>query len=270
MKLTGNSRSRSGIGQRIAATVLVLAAMLAVVPRVQAQENDALKILKTMSDYLTSQSGFSAEFDVDLEVITPEIQKIQFSSTGKVALSRPDKLRAERLGGYSHAELVFDGKTLTLVDKDRNVFAQAESAGSVDQLIDRLRQDLGIEVPGGDLLLSNVYDELNSRVVDAKHIGSGIIDGVECEHLAFRNAYTDWQIWIEAGDRPVPRKYVITSKTLAARPVYAAIHSGSSIPHLNRTHSSSPRGAKKVAMEELRISTNCRPGGAWRWTMRNM
>ena len=187
-------------------------------------------------------------------MITPDIQKIQFSSTGKISLSRPDKLRAERLGGYSHAELVFDGNMLTFVDRDRNVFGQAEWAGSVDQLIDHLRQDLGIEMPGGDLLLSNVYDDLSSRVIDAKHIGSGIIDGVECEHLAFRNADVDWQIWVEAGDRPLPRKYVITSKTLAAAPQYTLrIHSWTSdpAPEADAFQFAPPEGAKKVALEEL-------------------
>ena len=118
MKLTLNSGPKAGIGWRLAAVALVLGTILAAAPRVEAQENDALKILKTMSDYLTSQSGFLAEFDVDLEVITPDIQKIQFSSTGKVGLSRPDKLWAERRGGYSHAELVFDGKAVNTKTAD--------------------------------------------------------------------------------------------------------------------------------------------------------
>ena len=50
------------------------------------------------------------------------------------------------------------------------------------------------------------------------YIGRGVVDGVEYEHLAARNLDTDWQIWIELGERPVPRKYVITSKTVAAAP----------------------------------------------------
>src|SRR5258707_4105604 len=70
-------------------------------------------------------------------------------------------------------------------------------------------------MPGTDLLLSNAYDELMSNVIQASHIGQGVIDGVECEHLAFRGVDTDWQIWIESGARPVPRKFVITSQTLA-------------------------------------------------------
>ena len=46
------------------------------------------------------------------------------------------------------------------------------------------------------------------------------MDGVVCDHLAFRNLDTDWQIWVESGERPLPRKYVITSKTVAAAPQY--------------------------------------------------
>jgi hypothetical protein len=61
---------------------------------------------------------------------------------------------------------------------------------------------------------------MTSNVIFARHIGQGVIDGVECEHLAFRGVDTDWQIWIESGSRPVPRKYVITSKTLAGAPQY--------------------------------------------------
>ena len=46
---------------------------------------------------------------------------------------------------------------------------------------------------------------------------------MECEHLAFRGEDTDWQIWIQLGDRPLPRKYVITSKAEAAAPQYTVV-----------------------------------------------
>lgn len=62
-----------------------------------------------------------------------------------------------------------------------------------------------------------------SDVITAKHIGQGVIDGVECEHLAFRNQDTDWQLWVETGDHPIPRKFVITSKATAAAPQYTLL-----------------------------------------------
>lgn len=124
-------------------------------------------------------------------------------------------------GGYSDVEMVFDGKTLSLYGNNAKTYVQSGVGGSIDQLIDLLQSTSGGAMPGTDLLLTNSFDELMATVIEAKHIGPGIIDGVECEHLAFRGVETDWQIWIESGARPAPRKYVITSKTLAGAPQYS-------------------------------------------------
>ena len=185
-----------------------------------AQAQDAAKILKAMSDYVTAEKNISLSYDADIEVVTSELQKIQFASSGQVQLSRPDKVRITRTGGYADVDLVFDGKTVTLLGKNLNAFAQADGPGTVDQLIDGIRDRYNIQMPGADLLLSRVYDELTSDVMDAKHIGQGVIDGVTCEHLAFRGAEVDWQLWVESGAKPIPRKYVITSKHVTGAPQY--------------------------------------------------
>jgi len=186
----------------------------------QAQGDDASLILKKMSGYVGGQSTIQVAFDSDIEVITDDLQKIQFTSSGQVMLSRPDKLRASRTGGYADVELVFDGKKVTVFGKHIGAYAQADFSGSVDQVIDKMRSEFGVEAPGADLLLSRSFDELMTGVYDAKHVGRGVIDGVECEHLAFRSSDTDWQIWIEAGANPIPRKFVITSKAVTGAPQY--------------------------------------------------
>jgi hypothetical protein len=215
---------RKSVAQAIRWSIFLVGTMLAMsvsfMPHAKAQSNDADKILKAMSDYVANQKTLSVTFDSDIEVITPNLQKIQFASSGRVQLSRPDKLRVARMGGYTDVEIVFDGKMLTVNNKDHNDFAQVESSGSIDQLIDLLREKHRITAPGADLLLSQVFDVMMADVIDAEHIGQGIIDGVECEHLAFRNLDTDWQIWIEAGALPLPRKYVITSKAVTGAPQY--------------------------------------------------
>ena len=129
-------------------------------------------------------------------MITPQSEKIQFASSGTLLLRRPNEIRATRTGGYADVEMFFDGKTLTVYGKNINSYTQLESPGSVDQLIDTLR-GRGWALPGADLLLGNVFDTLSSDVIEAKHIGLGVIDGVECEHLAFRNQDVDWQLWVE-------------------------------------------------------------------------
>ncbi|MFY0116428.1 DUF2092 domain-containing protein, partial [Acinetobacter baumannii] len=79
--------------------------------------------------------------DADIEVITPELQKLQFTNSGTVLLNRPDKIHAARAGGYSAVDLVFDGKTVSALSKDDNVFTRLQAAGTVDQLIAKLRSD---------------------------------------------------------------------------------------------------------------------------------
>ncbi len=189
---------------------------------VQAAEDDALQILKAMSDYLAGQKTISATFDSSLEVITPQSEKIQFASSGTLLLSRPNELRATRTGGYADVEMVFDGKELTVYGKNINGYTQLESPGSVDQLIDTLR-GRGWAIPGADLLLGNVYDTLSADVIESKHIGLGVVDGVECNHLAFRNHDIDWQLWVEVGAKPIPRKLVITSKAVGGAPQYTLV-----------------------------------------------
>jgi hypothetical protein len=206
------------ISWRAAAIALVFAVLLPMTQSAQAQ--DATKVLKAMTDYVASQKVISATYDTDIEVITSDLQKIQFASSGQMLLSRPDKVRASRIGGYADVELVFDGKTLSVLGKNLNAYAQTDTTGSIDQLVAGLRNEFGVAIPGADLLLSNAYDELMKDVPDAKHIGRGVIDGVECDHLAFRGNDVDWQLWVEVGSRPIPRKYVITSKAVTGAPQY--------------------------------------------------
>jgi len=264
MTLLARGRSRRPAHRRgIAATVVFAIAALASAPSAWAQENDAKKILEAMSAYMASQKVISATFDSDIEVITSDLQKIQFASTGHFLLARPDKLRVTRAGGYADLELVFDGKTATVLGKNLNAYTQLDTPGSVDQLIDRLRADHSVEAPGADLLMSNVYAELMKDVVSAKHIGRGVIDGVECEHLAFRNPEVDWQLWVAVGAQPIPHKYVITSKAVTGAPQYTLRLTGWKTDIRTKAEEFAfkpPAGAKKVEVEALSGIDEVPPG----------
>src|SRR4051812_24457263 len=93
--------------------------------------------------------------------------------------------------------------------------------GTLDHLVDELRDKYQRPVPGADLLMSNVYDVLMADVVDVKDLGSGVIGGTECDHLAFRDKDVDWQIWIAQGASPYPCRYVITAKEVDQGPQYS-------------------------------------------------
>jgi hypothetical protein len=168
------------------------------------------------------------------------------------------------VGGYAEVDLYFDGKTVRIFGKHINGYAQFDAPGTVDQLIHALRAGHGVALPGADLLLSNAYDVLVAGVKESKYIGRGIIDGVECEHLAFRNFDTDWQLWVEVGKRPIPRKLVVTSKTLNNAPQYTLRIKDWKTgikPAPNAFTFTPPAGAKKLSPNAL-IELDELPQGA--------
>jgi hypothetical protein len=114
--------------------------------------------------------------------------------------------------------------------------------------------DAGVEAPGADLLSSDVFDLLMSDVTVAKHVSSAFVDGVECEYLTFRTPEIDWQIWIQAGPKPIPRRYVITSKHVGQAPQYTLeindFKSGPDVAAVSY-NIEIPTSAKKVDLSEL-------------------
>jgi hypothetical protein len=187
---------------------------------VRADEADAKRLLKTMSEYLSAQEALSFGYDTTLGVVTTDGQKLELASSGTVTLNRPDKIRATRSGGFANVEMYFDGKTLTMMGKNLNIYAQTDVPGTVENLVDALRTKHHMSLPAADLLLPDPYDELMLDVVDVKDLGSGVIGGVECDSLAFRKKEVDYQIWIAQGERPYPCRFVITSKLIAGGPQY--------------------------------------------------
>ena len=90
--------------------------------------------------------------------------------------------------------------------------------GTIDQLIDQLRDKFHRQLPGADLLISNVYDALMTDVTDVKDLGSGVIGGKECDHLAFRAKDTDWQIWIAQGEAALSLPLCASPARASTRP----------------------------------------------------
>jgi len=216
---------------------------------------NAKALVKAMSDYLAAQKTISLSYDTVFEVVTKAKQKLQIATSGTAVLERPDKLRTTRKSGFSDTEMVYDGKTLSFLGKGQNAYIQTEAPGTIDTLIDQLRDKFHRQLPGADLLQSNVYDALMTDVTDIKDLGSGIIGGKECDHLAFRAKDTDWQIWIAQGKEPYPCRYVITSKGVDQAPQFTMEvrdwKAGAGVAGADFTFKP-PAGARKLDVKDLK------------------
>jgi hypothetical protein len=201
------------------ASTIAVASSLSAGPAL-AGTDEAKALLKAMSDYMASQTAISMTYDTSVEAVTTDGQKIQVAASGNIDMNRPDKIRVTRTGGFADVEIVYNGKTFALLGKGVNAYVEAPVEGTIATLVDTLRDKYQKQLPGADLLLDNIYDTLMANVTDVKDLGSGVIGGKECDHLAFRAGEVDWQIWIAQGDKPYPCRYVITSLSYPQQPQY--------------------------------------------------
>jgi hypothetical protein len=207
-------------GYRSSLRALLLAAALVSAGSARADDAQARAVLKSMSDYIGALGAIETTVDTSLEVVTPEMEKIAFTSTSTLRLNRPGQVRLERKGGFADVEFLFDGKMMTIRDRGDNLYAQVPATGTVNDLVVGFEEQFGLAVPGADLLLTNSYDVLIAGVLEAKMIGQGVVGGHLCDHVAFRNFDTDWQLWVRQGPEKIPCKMIITSKTVGMAPQY--------------------------------------------------
>jgi hypothetical protein len=184
---------------------------------------DALQILKGMTDYLGSLQQFGLHTENTYEDVLATGQKIQFGFSTDITVQRPDKIRAERVEGIAHQLYIYDGAKLTVHEAKQDFFATIDVPETIDGLLHFARDQLDLIPPAGDMIYSNAFELLTAAVTSGFVIGEAEIGGVRCYHLAFTTPVVDWQIWISEGDKPLPYKYVLTTRDDPAQPQFVTM-----------------------------------------------
>jgi hypothetical protein len=190
-------------------------------------EPEAAQILRQMSKHLGSLEQFTFRADNTIDKVMWSGQQLQSGASVDIAIQRPNRFRVNRKGDIVDQEFYFDGKTLTLYGKVVNYYANMNVSKTVDinTALDLAKEEVGVILPASDLVYQDTYQALMEDVASGMVVGTSTVGGVEVHHLAFRGSEVDWQIWVEKGDKPLPRKYVITSKWIAGAPQFTTVFS---------------------------------------------
>jgi hypothetical protein len=186
-------------------------------------DSEALDDLNHMAETLAQAQGFSVTIRAGFDVVQDTGQKITFGERRRVTLSRPDRLRidAEESDG-KRTLVIYDGKAISVFNPDDNVYGQIEKAGSVDDVVRYVIQDLGIRLPLALLLVSTLPAELDQRLQSISYVERNTLTAVPTDHLAGRGADVDFEVWISADDTPLPQRVAITYKNEEGAPQYRA------------------------------------------------
>lgn len=176
-------------------------------------EPQAGEVLKQMCDYLKNLQQFSVQAEITEDVRLTSGQKIQYGKSLEAAVRRPDRFRAESVGDADNRLLVYDGKTITLLDRSKNFYTTIAAPPEIDAALEHGVQAFNLRAPLADLIYTEAYQYLTAGVISGFYAGLSKVQGVPCHHLAFTQKDIDWQIWVENSPTPAPRKFLITDKT---------------------------------------------------------
>ncbi|MHC5006291.1 MAG: DUF2092 domain-containing protein [Planctomycetota bacterium] len=185
-------------------------------------EPRADRVLREMSEYLGTAREFTFHADVTYDVVPTRGPMVQYGGTADLAVRRPDRMYVNYSGDRRRSRAYIDGRTFTFYGMALNVYATTEVPAGLDAAIDHVFETFGVSVPIADLVYSDPYAILTENAESGFWVGRHPVDGTPCHHLAFSQETIDWQIWIEDGPRPVPRKLVVTHKLDPGAPQYTA------------------------------------------------
>jgi hypothetical protein len=171
-----------------------------------------------MGAFLQTLGRFQVTTEVTGERVLADGQKLQHTATASMDVVRPNKLRVRMASPRSERELIFNGKVVTLYTPALNVYSTAEVVDTIAGMIERLQEKFGVEVPLSDLFLWGTPAAPLDKIQSAMNAGQDFVGDDLCDHYAFRQGNFDWQIWIQTGGKPLPRKIVITNRADEARP----------------------------------------------------
>ena len=214
----------------------------------------AEETMRKMSAFLANVKAFTLEAEEAFDAEYARAYRIQLTNTRKIAVERPGRFATVVQGDIADRASYYDGKTLTVLHPKSNTYANAAMPGTIDGALDTLAREYGFALPLSDVMYADPYATLMSDVLYGKYLGIHQAAGVACHHLTFGEDGLEWQIWIDAGDKPLPRKLTIAYWDQPGVPQYQAVFRRWTLdPKVTADQFAfrAPAGAKKVELKDL-------------------
>ena len=237
---------RQNLGIALAAILLIAATA----PAAAQSDVDpaAVAALNRMGTFLRSVKAFRVQATTTQDTVLDDGQLVQVAGSVDALVQFPSRLRLDAVNGKKQRMFLYDGKTFTLFGKVIQYYATVPAPATIGQLARTLSDNYDISIPLEDLFWWGSENTNASNLTGATDLGPSTVQGTSCEQYAFRQDGLDWQIWIQQGDFPLPRKLVITTTDDESRPQYSAVYKWDLAPAFNDAAFTftPPAGAKRI------------------------
>lgn len=183
---------------------------------------DAVAALHRMGAYLGTLVNFQIDIETNRELMLGADQKIDLDGVATYQVRRPNGLVVENQTSWKHRRFIYDGQHFTVYSPTRNYYATVDAPATIGELLDMAAEKYGVELPLEDLFHWGDPANLPQDLESAALVGSATIDGVATDQYIFRQPGIDWQIWIQQGPEPLPRKIAIVDRSDPTLPKFSA------------------------------------------------
>ena len=182
-----------------------------------ATAQSARDILNHSYQYLGSMDKYAFTAVVSDEVAQDAKMSNAYTHTTRVKVDRPSKLRVETTGTIKNRTNYLNDGSYTMFDHHSKFYGQIKTPKTINDTLDVLFEKFNIHAPLAQLIYSGMDKKV--KFAKSKYFGTKIVDGLECDYIAFRNGKKEVHIWIATGDTPLVKAYSIinTSKNHPSR-----------------------------------------------------
>jgi len=189
--------------------------------------------LKRMSAYLQSLKTAEIVSESSLDVVTAEGQRVQLDGITGYKIRKPGFV-ITYVSDLKTRSFYYDGKNFTVYAPILGFYATVPAPPTNREVLDTIYNNFGIALPLEDLFRWNDPDAVRAEKLKSGYkLGTATIAGVKTDHYVFREDEIDWEVWIQQGDQPLPRKVVIVDRTDPARPTFVSRLTWNVNPPLN-------------------------------------
>jgi hypothetical protein len=141
----------------------------------------------------------------------------------KVTVRRPDRLLVDGTGDDGPRKLIYDGKTAALVLNDGRQYASIPVPDTIEGMMQVVMGHFGVDFPLADFLMNAPDKAFLTGVTAGRQVDTVTIDGVPCRHLIFSQPpRIQLELWLEDNDRSLPRRLIVTYRSLPGEPDFVA------------------------------------------------
>lgn len=218
-------------------------------------DQGAIDAIQGMSRYLSSLNSFRLNTEGTLDAVTADGQRIQMDGSTQYEVKKPGFV-IKYTSDKKNRNFYYDGKQFTEYSPNLGYYSTVPAPPTNREVLDTIYERYGIRLPLEDLFRWN--DDKNQQRIEkfraAYNLGTATLGGVKTTHYAFREPDVDWEVWIDQGDKPLPRKLSIVDRTDPARPAFTTRLNWTVNPPLNNADFTFVPGADamKIPMAEYK------------------